>query len=501
MSGGSRGQVLNFLSGLAGSPPVEASYEIAAFQIISTLSGYDQTHATSVVNHLRILAGGSSCEVEAVEDPVLKHLLTIARDVWPIYLISLPIATPPNIFPAVLPGIYQHAEMAKLCEVIASDGELVKLFPGIDRTGRSFAHLDAAHSADSVIFDSTGRGGSLQPSTLAGFMLSHAASRALISNGSLTWRTMSDKARETVEATRLLAKGRTVKMPTLVGISGLRISNSLTFPVADGILRAPRPIDRKILPPNVENLSAVYETSFPVQIIHIGDAALPLADFSAVFTKHQSKIDESRRSFQRSFDMLRAALLLGSPSHEPLLVNDVARFTTNPLVAGGVQTWSSIRPGIPSHELVASHVEELRKWHEMIVGKHHSSLDVGLRRLLSATTLRADPSDAFVDAVIAWENMFGAKTETSFRVTGSIAKLLGPEDPDGRIDFRRNLVTLYEKRSRLVHGGKEPSAKELEQFRTRAIEIATECFRKLYRDRPDLLPLESELRSARILVE
>jgi|GEM_PF-4759564 len=500
-TGGGRGEVLNFLAAQASSLPANDDHGLNTYTNLAGLSSYIPEQGTSLVNFLRTTSGGSLETIDDVGDPVLGHLLAIARDVWPIYLLPLPVATPRTFWLSAPMGIYQHGTLNKLAEAIVSDEDLTKIFPGDNHSTPPFNGLDDLDSYQSIIVDSTGRGGSFQLITLVGFLLSDAVSRSFLRSETLTWDGLCESLPETLEATRLLAKGKAAKLPTIVGISGLRVPDGVSIPIADGLLRAPRQIDRELLLPNADNLTAVYETSFSVRVLHVAEFRPAEADFGVVWGKYNSRIEEAQRAFQRPFDMLRLALLLSSPSSEPLLANETARFTASPLVAGGIQTWSGNRFGITSHELSAAHIKDLNEWHEIVTTKHHSSLDVGLRRLLSATTSRTDPSDAFVDAVIVWENMFGAKAETTFRVTGSVAKLLGPDDPDGRLDLRRELGGLYEKRSRLVHGGKEPSAKELEEFRKRAIEIASECFRKLYRERPDLLPISSEERSARLLIE
>lgn len=500
-TGGGRGEVLNFLAAQAGSLPVNDDHGFGTYTSLAGLSSYIPEHGTSLVNFLRTTAGGSIDAVDDIEDPVLSSLLAIARDVWPIYLLPLPSGGSRTFWLSGPLGIYQHPALNKLAEAMISDEDLAKLFPGDNHSAPPFNGLDDLDSFQSIIIDSTGRGGSFQLITLVGFLLGDAVSRHFLQSESLTWTGLRESIPHTLGAIRLLAKGKPAKLPTLVGISGLRVPDGVSIRIADGVLRAPRKIDRELLLPNADNLTAIYETSYSVRVLEIAEFKPDALGFGTSWAKYQSRFEEAQRSFQRSFDLLRLALLLSSPSGEPLLANETARYTASPLVAGGIQTWSGNRFGIASHELSTEHLAGLHEWHETVVAKHHSSLDVGLRRLLTATTSRTDPSDAFVDAVIVWENMFGAKAETTFRVTGSVAKLLGPDDPDGRLDLRRELGGLYEKRSRLVHGGKEPSAKELEEFRKRAIEIASECFRKLYRERPDLLPLSSEERSARLLIE
>ena len=75
-----------------------------------------------------------------------------------------------------------------------------------------------------------------------------------------------------------------------------------------------------------------------------------------------------------------------------------------------------------------------------------------MRRLLKAAGERDDPIDVLVDAVVAWENLFGSKTESTFRVTAAVATLLEPSDKEQRDVLQKELSGIYDRRSRLVHG-------------------------------------------------
>ena len=105
-----------------------------------------------------------------------------------------------------------------------------------------------------------------------------------------------------------------------------------------------------------------------------------------------------------------------------------------------------------------------------------------------------------VDAVVAWENCFGTKTETNFRVTGAIACLL-ERSTEGRLERVRRLKEIYTARSNIVHGSVHLDGREAEAFRDEAVEVAIECLRRLYGKRSDLLPLEPAVRSTKLMLE
>ncbi len=102
-----------------------------------------------------------------------------------------------------------------------------------------------------------------------------------------------------------------------------------------------------------------------------------------------------------------------------------------------------------------------------------------------------------MDAVIAWENLFGATPETSFRLAAAIAKLLS-HDPEERRDLLRRLRELYRRRSEVAHGA---NVETVAQDADDTLDIAVRCLRCLYKDRTDLLAMEkSDQRANQLLL-
>jgi hypothetical protein len=95
--------------------------------------------------------------------------------------------------------------------------------------------------------------------------------------------------------------------------------------------------------------------------------------------------------------------------------------------------------------------------------------------------------DALIDAVIAWENLFGAggRSETVFRVTGALAILLEPV-PSARPARRSELAKIYDLRSRVMHGS-EVNPGEVYKRKDQAIDVAIEALRRLFGERPALI--------------
>lgn len=117
---------------------------------------------------------------------------------------------------------------------------------------------------------------------------------------------------------------------------------------------------------------------------------------------------------------------------------------------------------------------------------------------MSALSLRQEASDSLIDAVTAWENLVGTDSETTFRVTASLARFLEP-DPAKRLTYRRELGRIYHKRSRVVHG-ETVDQQQVASAADEAVKVAVRALRAGYRRGASWLGMSSAERSNRLLV-
>jgi hypothetical protein len=173
----------------------------------------------------------------------------------------------------------------------------------------------------------------------------------------------------------------------------------------------------------------------------------------------------------------------------------------DPLSPGLSISWNNPAPKPMEHYLCKPEDREsIKRWCDILKKTDDSKIRIAIRRVLSALNERTNPVDGFIDAVIAWENLFGGDTELSLRISVSIARLL-EIDKTKRVDLQNRINKLYNTRSKIVHGNKEISPQEAIQMRNECLSIAIRCLRNLYQVRTDLLAKDSTERSKILLLE
>jgi hypothetical protein len=170
---------------------------------------------------------------------------------------------------------------------------------------------------------------------------------------------------------------------------------------------------------------------------------------------------------------------------------------------GGGFGWSTSGPGyfpmVMPEEPTPEELVQAEVWSRRLDQHYVENLQIAGRRIISAIAQRADLTDALIDAVTAWESMVGTRTETSFRLTAALTKLLEP-DPRNRLAFRKELGRIYDLRSRVVHG--DPAeAPDVASAAKRAIYIGLRTLSALYDKSEDWLTAKSEDRANRLILE
>ena len=495
-------QVVNFLSALASQLPLDEDGGTlsASMTLSSQLSQYVPEQQTVLAHQLRAMSGGDLAAAPESTDPVLDLLNRVAHDLWPIYLLPPPSHGPKLFWLSSRGNLFQYPFLNELINAVLNDDSLSKLFPGAESIGAD-NQLSAAFSIQSHWIMNAGGAGSQQLFTVLSNLLLDAVVRTLLRNGRLDHDEMMTSVAESLNVLRQLADGKIVDVPTIIGFSGVQLEEGAEIKLPTGVIRQIRSIERDLILNQADTVSVVVGTTFPLQILEVSEFDPTDDNWHKKYQKYASRMEEVQRTFQHGIDQIRLSILLSSKGDEYLGSNEVGRFAADPTRPGGFSTWAMDARIPASYVLSGDQKQDVVNWHRLITVKHPESLDIAMKRLLSSASTRFDFNDAFIDALIVWENAFGTKQETTFRVTGALAKLIEPEDFSKRAALQKELSALYGVRSALIHGAKEPNAEKSWAYRQRSIGIAIDCLRKLYKDRPDLLAINSEERSKTLLLE
>lgn len=491
-------EVLDVLLQLVSGAPRDPQ-GFGRYSHLSGLGQWQQETGSSVANALRVHCGGELPTVPEVTDDVVRNLLLIARDVWPSLLLAPPQGGPATFWGSVPVGVFNHPATSEAAKAFLADRQLQRLFPGASLSDNPDIAELAAVSAQWI--STSGGGGSQQLIGFLGTLISNAHIDALARSGDDSWDGFASSLPQIIDWCRALASGRTVRVPHMIAFIGVAIPEGTEIELPHGKLFAPRTRGREFLLPESQNASAAFLTTFEMKLVDI--RTFEPGDPSARVEPQPNVWDEVSKAFadaQRTLDLTRLAVLLSGNTEVAWGMSELASLILDPTAAGGRSRWPAQRLAVSHAEVDSEAATRIGRWWRMLDGQHPIELDIAMRRVLGAASSRIDPIDGFVDAVVAWENCFGTSTETTFRVTGAIAMLLPADSADARLERLRNLKSLYNKRSRIVHGALQPHPEEAVGLRDEALRIAVECLRQLHEHRPDLLPLKAEERSTRLLV-
>ena len=284
---------------------------------------------------------------------------------------------------------------------------------------------------------------------------------------------------------RAAAEGTPQSVAALLGFTGLPLPDGMSIDLPQGRLRPPAPGEQRYAP-FMALADAVLETTVAAEVTD-GHAA------TGASSRGQERLLRLGRDICLAAALSTAAAV---PSCCPAVVWMVE---LPPFPLGmATRPLHPARPGPGRGEpLSATERDDLLLWADRV---HEAELDhvaIAIDRLLRALW-EPEWTESLIDAVIAWENLFGSTPETAYRVTAALAKLC-EDDPEKRPSVRERLSTTYSARSRLVHGS--PPKSSVHEHRATAVQFALEAQRRLIADRPDLLMLaKSEDRVDRIIL-
>jgi hypothetical protein len=397
--------------------------------------------------------------------------------------------------PDIASHIATHKAYNSLAYAVAEDGSLSKFFPILRRgTGERHSMEFLRRLQSRIVWsDGTSEGMSLL-SLCAGIV--GATFRILWT--STDRPTLDDVLKQlprTLSLARRLAAKRPVLVPALVVIHNVELPEGREVSVGSATLRHPNRYDK----------SRVF-ASAPILRLDVNFASLHIRgiDPGANPDEEQRKLTERleslkgtlgrySRKVQDSIDMARVTLALSSPPGRFIAPVQGLLAIVNPLGVMPVASRSNIRPQqapYPSRTIDESAEQQIAKLGNLVQA-HSDKLRTGIRRLLLAMTERLDPEDGLVDAIICWENLFSGSSETTLRVCGAMAKVLGSDDDASRRrELYDRLRTLYGVRNKIVHGSSADMTETIYRDRDMAVQYVLDTLREVY-VRDDLISAEN----------
>lgn len=464
---------------------------------LEVLGEFDEKTQTSVGNALRLHAGGD-IDIEIPGDPVLAPLTSLLRDVYPVML-----ARPEPTFFRQLHlsrALWNSPHRKSFEDGVLNDPDLSRLFVEETESG----------GWSSMVYRSTGSGGSVQLWSLPGILLTGVWWYGQLAND-------YEKGLLATELMRLVkllcraARGEPCQVPVFVAFAGSVPEGVDPIELPFGTLRPMRESERGLIPPSLEG--SVSHTSADGDTVtgsYAGDLVLETtvpyrikvepSDFDAL--KEWPVEMRDYEVLESNLDSLRLASLLATDSDALPMLAPTWRMVFDPLSWGPLQSWSDPRtgPSIAPRRLGPTATKELTKWTTAVCEHRQPNFDVAVRRTISASVSRVDQVDSLVDLVIVWENLFGSrKGEPTLRISAALGWLLG-SSPQEREEYRARVTRIYAVRSDIVHGNRLVPPQEASQVLTGARAITLAALRRLFSVRSDLLSMKNGDARSRALI-
>ena len=277
---------------------------------------------------------------------------------------------------------------------------------------------------------------------------------------------LADVLAENLNALRRIAARKTVALPCLAGIRGVRLG------------------------PGQASLETALGTLHSKDAFYVPELAMQSSPDVLVTTTIRPQIQVLRgndkqwgtdnpvaEAATQRLSHLRLALLLGSAQAGHTDIHNWARTT---VTGFAFLTPFEVTPGwriltvagdpagrdFPAAEQTAW-VEAARH----LSASNLASVQLAINRFLLAATERTTAADALVDAVVSLEALFGAPGEARLRVGAAVAWLLEENAAEARTRLFKEVFDIYGARSNVVHGNRS-SRRNAEDMVADALQLA-----------------------------
>lgn len=435
---------------------------------------------------------GGAFSINHSKDPLLALICELGADLFPLVLWrSRKRAFSESTFGVPLTeSFFGHPKQTEMWDLFKR-GPFKKLFSCNGKDEECFG----------LAFSSAGHGGGSQ------LILAHAriwqnAELLFMVRGHSDQQSFQDCIMESYQLLINVLSGKETWAPAFIGIDNIALDlsgKSSSFNIGnDNLFPAPSAFSQ-YLPPTHRSYShhdgtrtfqtgLIFETKYKF-VAKVGEQPLEACDELAEIGK---------TSIGKKLDHFRLAALLADTQPYKSL-SECWRLLIDPL-CGVSFSYRQARQQSNVFLIKDETATKLDESIKLLSAIDYTKAQIAIRRLILAVLERNDATDSFVDAVIAWENLFGGKTETVVRVCMSMTRLL-EKDAKKRDTLHKELKEIYGARSDIVHGNKEIPIKDICVFRDKAISYGIQAFRILISERASLIQLPASKRGEAILLE
>jgi len=464
-------------------------------------AGFDADENLSLANAIRRQAGGQILEPQH-PDALIQALQRIAVNVYPLLLIPPSGVMPwPHVpFPMSL-GSYPMAQVA--VDAILRDADLSRLHP-------QFKPQDEGQDEDDPARAMSGWAVHRTIESVIIFVFNKAKLQLLAMPSA---EHLCQGIPESVATAKKLIQGKSVSLPIAIGLSNIKLPPGVTIESKLGRLSEYTYLFDSWVPVALRG-NRLNQTSDQGQYEFLrgsGDIILQMEQKSRLrfsppeaesYYWQLSAVDASAANRQ---SIICLAITLGVSYETPLAVIPTWAIGFSPIVtpmtnSGGFSPQAgSQRTMAPLRVLAEEECDAWNKWISKVNSIGFKGIEVAARRIQIAIAERYNPVDRFVDSIIAWENLFGGGSEMTFRISCSIALLLGT-DSNHRRQLQKEATELYRLRGAVVHGATQVSDGKASESASAGLEIAIKALRKIYTEKPEMIKADSPERSLMLIL-
>lgn len=459
----------------------------------------DSSHKLSVGNLLRQMSTGDLLTPPSDLDLIESILAQLALDVYPGLIAKEPEDYIARIFHGI--SLFRHPLNGAFQETVLKDSDLAKLFPNKSET--------SGWSGSSV--RSTGQGGGNQLVMFAEQLINAGWITAQLESSLPNGRQLMENVLRQLAIVRAAIRGEKIIVPCRLGLAGVLLpENQDTIDLGWARIRKTDQRDARITKETTLDgqLQTTTQEGKTITINYAGDLVIEcdlpyMVRIEERMDEFIAEWPEDLHGYQTIGEIVQnvqLGLLLACPDVKPVVVL-AWQFAVDPLSHGITMGWSDVKhsPRLMPMQLDQQQVCDWIYWIEQVSKNRTPSIAVAIRRILMAAAERRSLEDMLVDAVIVWENLFGARTETTLRISSSLAWLLGTSKED-RLAKQSAYKKIYKLRSDVVHGADSIDQKQLQTSSQEAVQISIDALRAIFSERTELLKIKSsEDRSLQIM--